>query len=313
MEIIKNSSTSFGVPQDVFDKLSSKSQTAIARLLVHKPESFDLTKYPTTKLAAVLVLLYEKPEDKELYVLLTTRSKKLRSHPGQTALPGGKCEDSDADVIETAYREAAEEVALPLHSSSIHALCILRPWLSKYRLLVTPVVTLLSDLSVLDTLVPSDGEVEAIFEHPLEAVLDPELVLARNLWLAETGGEHWPYEEELYNHSDTQYSPDAAYRMHRFRTSASPIKGLTSDILIMTAELAYARSPTYPRWAPGQATSFAGIAQILEREREAHEAAILHKKTLGTGILNGLGDGNGGEENISQFLGPRNYQMNIGG
>ena len=50
--------------------------------------------------AAVLIVLYEK--DSHLRVLLTTRSKTLRAHPGQTALPGGKMDDTDRDVIETA-------------------------------------------------------------------------------------------------------------------------------------------------------------------------------------------------------------------
>ena len=46
------------------------------------------------------MLLYER--NGHLQVLLTTRSKKLRSHPGQTALPGGKCDEQDADVVVTA-------------------------------------------------------------------------------------------------------------------------------------------------------------------------------------------------------------------
>lgn len=54
------------------------------------------------KLAAVLVLLYERAGGGGLRVLLTTRSKELRSHPGQTALPGGKVDDDDAGVVETA-------------------------------------------------------------------------------------------------------------------------------------------------------------------------------------------------------------------
>jgi peroxisomal coenzyme A diphosphatase NUDT7 len=52
------------------------------------------------RLAAVLVLLYEQAG--ELRVLLTTRSKLLRAHPGQTALPGGKVEENDVDFVETA-------------------------------------------------------------------------------------------------------------------------------------------------------------------------------------------------------------------
>jgi len=54
-------------------------------------------------LAAVLVMLYERPGGRGgLRVLLTTRSKELRSHPGQTALPGGKVDKTDAGVVETA-------------------------------------------------------------------------------------------------------------------------------------------------------------------------------------------------------------------
>lgn len=58
------------------------------------------SSYPTSKLAAVLILLYEKSG--QIRVLLTTRAKSLRSHPGQTALPGGKYDSSDADLIATA-------------------------------------------------------------------------------------------------------------------------------------------------------------------------------------------------------------------
>jgi 8-oxo-dGTP pyrophosphatase MutT (NUDIX family) len=56
--------------------------------------------YPKSRHAAVLVILYE--QDEQIRVLLTTRSKELRTHAGQTALPGGKRDASDADPIENA-------------------------------------------------------------------------------------------------------------------------------------------------------------------------------------------------------------------
>ena len=46
------------------------------------------------------MLLYDRAG--ELRVLLTTRSKALRTHAGQTALPGGKVDDTDGDIAETA-------------------------------------------------------------------------------------------------------------------------------------------------------------------------------------------------------------------
>ncbi|EKM57847.1 uncharacterized protein PHACADRAFT_251727 [Phanerochaete carnosa HHB-10118-sp] len=241
--------------------LSKKSQQCIERLLAHKAEDIDLSKVSKSKRAGVLVLLYEK--NGVLRVLLTTRSKTLRTHPGQTALPGGKMDETDNDVVETAYREAFEEVGLPLHHSSIYTLCVLRPFISLTRLLVSPVVALLTDISVLHRLVPSEGEVEAIFDHPLEAFLDPHLSQQEDL--VAIGSEPWPSDEQFYNHTDSQWTwlGNSWYRMHRFRSTASAIKGLTAEILIMTAVISYGRSPSYSRYALGQPTTFSDILNAL--------------------------------------------------
>ncbi|KAF7978839.1 hypothetical protein HWV62_44641 [Athelia sp. TMB] len=146
------------------------------------------------KRAAVLVLLYEDAGN--LRVLLTTRSKKLRSHPGETALPGGKVDETDKDVVHTARREAEEEVGLALDCPSVHILAVLEPVISRFRLCVTPVVALLSDPSILSNLRASEAEVDHIFTHPLEAILDPSL--AANEPLAPIGGEDWQYQGEVY-------------------------------------------------------------------------------------------------------------------
>lgn len=56
------------------------------------------------KLAGVLVLLHVNPIG-ELSLTLTTRSLTLRSHPGDTALPGGRFEIGvDNSVEDTAVR-----------------------------------------------------------------------------------------------------------------------------------------------------------------------------------------------------------------
>jgi hypothetical protein len=151
----------------------------------------------------------------------------------------------------TQYREAYEEVALPLDCPHIHTICTLEPFISKYKLLVTPVIALLTDLSVLDNLQASEAEVDRIFDHPLEAFLDP--TLANKKPLVAIGSEDWPYEAGYHvsihtlqfhmyktfsshpqNSSDTPlpWFGDAVYRMHRFRSTASPVKGLTADILV---------------------------------------------------------------------------------
>jgi 8-oxo-dGTP pyrophosphatase MutT (NUDIX family) len=60
--------------------------------------------------SATLAPLYEV--DGELHVILTRRTWDLRSHQGEVSFPGGRHDDSDPDLWETALREAREEIAL---------------------------------------------------------------------------------------------------------------------------------------------------------------------------------------------------------
>jgi 8-oxo-dGTP pyrophosphatase MutT (NUDIX family) len=59
--------------------------------------------------SAVLVALFE--EEGETQVILTRRARNLSSHRGEIALPGGRS-DQDETPVETALREAREEVGL---------------------------------------------------------------------------------------------------------------------------------------------------------------------------------------------------------
>lgn len=248
--------------------LHDSTRHALQRLYSYAPSPEEhavldrLHQYPSQKTAAVLVLLYEHNEI--LRVLLTTRSMALRSHPGQTAFPGGKCDPQDANVKETALREAHEECGLDPKSPALHYIGQLPPYLSQWKLVVTPVLFFLDDPSVLASLVPCTQEVDRIFTHPLQAILDPEL--ASDEVLSRKGSDDWPYEEELYNTSDSTWTQirGSLYRMHRFRSAASPIKGLTSDVLIRVAQIAYEAEPTYQRYGPGQPTHTQFVAWALE-------------------------------------------------
>ncbi|KAJ7665956.1 NUDIX hydrolase domain-like protein [Mycena polygramma] len=249
------------VPAAALAELSATSQTAVQRLVSHNWDPPDLSAFPKSRLAAVLILLFE--EVGELRVLLTTRSKRLRTHAGQTALPGGRADDTDVDLVQTAYREANEEVGLPLDSADIHTLATLQPFISLHKLVVTPVVALLTNPSIISTLVASEDEVAHIFSHPLEAILDP--TLAQKESLVSPGSEDWIYDAELHSTTDTVAAVlnNVLYRMHRFRSTASPIKGLTSDILIHAAEVAFGRSTEYDRWAEGQPRGFAATRELI--------------------------------------------------
>ncbi|KAF8604195.1 hypothetical protein BDV93DRAFT_441255, partial [Ceratobasidium sp. AG-I] len=220
---------------------------------------------PPSRRAAVLVLLFMR--DGHLRVLLTTRSKSLRSHPGQVALPGGRCDPEDGSTIKTALREAHEEVGLAYDHPHIHVLTTLAPFLSQFRLLVTPVIAWATSPDFMQELKPNEGEVDQIWDHPLEAVLSPNLVLRPGVLsgpLAEKGTEGWPYESEVYEPYDREWMRDTHYRMHRFRSVAVPVKGLTADILIHAAEIVYKRDPEFSMKAADQLGFDMSLKYVIE-------------------------------------------------
>ena len=64
----------------------------------------------TTRQSAVLVAFY--PSDGEVYLPLILRPAYDGTHGGQMALPGGKMEYSDENLVRKALREAQEEVGV---------------------------------------------------------------------------------------------------------------------------------------------------------------------------------------------------------
>lgn len=72
----------------------------------HPPEAPDGSQ----RLSAVLIPLYT--EHGQTTVILTRRASHLRTHSGEVSFPGGGREPADADLWETARREAQEEIAL---------------------------------------------------------------------------------------------------------------------------------------------------------------------------------------------------------
>ncbi|WVW78330.1 hypothetical protein I302_100284 [Kwoniella bestiolae CBS 10118] len=245
------------IPAEALAGLSEESITCLRNLASFKTP--PAVEFGLVKQAAVLVALFQKEGDDKLHVLLTTRAKTMRRHPSQTALPGGKVDPEDPDVIHTARREAFEEIGLPLDHPSIHHLTILEPVMTilplnshmKNHIVVTPVVCFISSPSILPNLIPNADEVDAIFTHPLKGCLTG-LLDDRDLeGLVDIGGEWWPHEEEFHSTND-RIGTTGEYRMHRFRTTNSPIKGLTSDVLIQTSTIAYAQPTTYSRYAINQ-------------------------------------------------------------
>ncbi|SFC46964.1 NUDIX domain-containing protein [Polaromonas sp. OV174] len=116
-------------------------------------------------LAAVLLPLVMRDE---LTLLLTQRASNLSTHSGQVALPGGRTDESDRDAVETALREAEEEIALPRHH--VEVLGVLPTYVTGTAFIITPVVALVRPGFELR---PNPGEVADVFEVPLGYLMNP--------------------------------------------------------------------------------------------------------------------------------------------
>jgi NTP pyrophosphohydrolases including oxidative damage repair enzymes len=92
-----------------------------------------INKLPERR-ASVLIPLLER--EGQTLLLLTKRSKKLRSHSGQVSFPGGKQDEQDQSSLDTALREAREEIGL--ESKSVRILGCLDQIISLHFYLVTP-------------------------------------------------------------------------------------------------------------------------------------------------------------------------------
>lgn len=157
--------------------------------------------------AAVLVPIINRAEGPT--VLMTVRSSDMPSHAGQISFPGGKAHPEDRDRIETALREASEEVNIP--KASVRVIGTLGVHLGGLGFSVTPVV------GIVDPAAPFRAcprEVAEIFETPLA-------------WIA-----------DLSNHTLEDREHDGIkYKMFASPFERFHIWGLTAGILRSLAEI----------------------------------------------------------------------------
>ncbi|KAK9265627.1 hypothetical protein L1049_010098 [Liquidambar formosana] len=189
---------------------------SVTPIAFHRPERFR------PKRAAVLICLFED-DDGELRVILTKRSSRLSTHSGEVSLPGGKAEEGDEDDVETATREAKEEIGLD--PSLVNSVTVLEPFLSKHLLRVVPVIGILSDKKAFKP-TPNAAEVEEVFDAPLEMFIKDENRKSEE--------REWMGDKYLIHLFD--YETDNKKYL---------IWGLTAGILIRAASIVYQRPPPF--------------------------------------------------------------------
>ena len=142
------------------------------RMLIFKNGGIDETN---ARKACVMMLFY--PKNNETHLVLIIRNSYNGVHSSQIGFPGGKVEDTDVSLEDTALRETFEEIGI--HRDLIQ---VIRPF--------TPIYIPPSNFKVFPflgyatqelTFVPDDREVFGIIELPLAILLDENNLVTKTL------------------------------------------------------------------------------------------------------------------------------------
>ncbi|XP_002737162.1 peroxisomal coenzyme A diphosphatase NUDT7-like [Saccoglossus kowalevskii] len=176
--------------------------------------------------SAVLVPLFFRHDD--LRVLFTVRAAHLRSHGGEVTFPGGKANDSDANLTETALREAGEEIGLP--KDSVKSIVQAIPCLTNDLNSVAPVIGFIDSRF---EPVPNRSEVSHVFSMPLVNFLSKKNIhCIRQVPLYGNRGSNVYFK---YKDNGETYTPS----------------GITAWISIMLASYIFDRSPDFKEFNQG--------------------------------------------------------------
>ena len=146
---------------DLPGELAHVEMAPIKRPLPEEARMWDDTKY-----SGVLVLLY--PKEDRIHTALMMRPDYGGVHSKQVSFPGGRREDVDADITETALREAEEE--LGISKSLVNVIGHLSElYIPPSKSLVTPVVAFADERP---NFIPDKREVDEVIEADLFRMFD---------------------------------------------------------------------------------------------------------------------------------------------
>jgi len=153
-------------------KTITKSEL-IQRFQLHQPVDYHtestrrFDQFPKHSLRKASVLIGFVEREHGLNIVLTKRAEHLKHHPGQISFPGGKYEQSDRNLYNTAIREAEEEIGI--RADDIKTFGQLPEIVTISRFSVTPIMAFINP-DYQATIDPN--EVEEVFEVPADHLLD---------------------------------------------------------------------------------------------------------------------------------------------
>jgi len=128
------------------------------------------------KQAGVLALFYPNSNHQTTLVLILRKTYK-GVHSAQVAFPGGKLEEEDASLEQTAIRETFEEVGVPIKTIEI-VKRVSQVYIPPSNFYVQPYIGFARKNLCF---IKQEDEVEAIIEVPLNHLLDDNMVVNQNV------------------------------------------------------------------------------------------------------------------------------------
>jgi len=154
------------------------------RLLLQEEENTKIQFQKTPpRICAVMIAIYQ--ETQQLILPMMLRPTKSRAHPGQISFPGGKREEQDQDLIETAIRETEEEIGVSVSRTNV--IGSLTPvYIPPSNSLVTPIIGYLDGKP---SYTPAPDEVDRVLDVKIEDLRNPANKKAKKVIL--TNGEYF--------------------------------------------------------------------------------------------------------------------------
>lgn len=131
-------------------------------------------EHPPFSHAAVLVPLFEKQG--ECHLLFTKRSEQVKFHKSEISFPGGVVDEADRELINTALREAHEEIGLK--EGDVQVIGLLDDIVTITEFIVTPIVGLFPYPYRFEV---SEVEIAELVEVPLSFLLNKECLSERTI------------------------------------------------------------------------------------------------------------------------------------
>ncbi|MDN3593794.1 NUDIX hydrolase [Zunongwangia endophytica] len=129
----------------------------------------------TTNSAGVMAVFY--PKNEQTYFVLILRKTYKGVHSNQIGFPGGRVEEEDENIEETALRETEEEVGIPRDKIKVIR-GLTKLYIPPSNFWVHPYIGVMTETP---NLIPQESEVEAILEVKLEDFLDDKNFVTENL------------------------------------------------------------------------------------------------------------------------------------